>query len=49
MEEGDYTVQAEDLPAYQIYQCREDWTELCIRPLAVGESNDRLGIHPESE
>lgn len=49
MEEGDYTVQAEDLPAYQIYQCREDWTELCIRPLAEGESNDRLGIHPESE
>jgi hypothetical protein len=48
MEEGDYTVQSQDLPAYQIYQCSsEDWTKLCIRPLEEGEDNDRLGIHPE--
>lgn len=47
MEEGDYTVQAQDLPAYQIYQCSsEDWTKLCIRPLEEGEDNDRLGVHP---
>jgi hypothetical protein len=47
MEEGDYTVQAHDVPAYQIYQCSsEDWTKLCIRPLEEGEDNDRLGVHP---
>jgi hypothetical protein len=48
MEAGDYQVEPEDLPAYQIYQCSEDWTELCIRPLAAGELNDRLGIHTEN-
>jgi hypothetical protein len=46
MEEGTYTVQAKDLPAYQIYQCSHDWTELCIRPLEEDEDNDRLGVHP---
>jgi hypothetical protein len=45
MEAGDYQVQPEDLPAYQIYQCSDDWTGLCIRPLAAGELNDRLGVH----
>jgi hypothetical protein len=48
MEAGDYQVQSEDLPAYQIYQCSEDWTKLCIRALAAGELNDRLGVHPEN-
>jgi hypothetical protein len=48
MEAGDYKLQPEDLPAYQIYQCSEDWTDLCIRPLAEGELNDRLGVHPEN-
>ena len=47
MEGGEYKLLPEDLPAYQIYQCDEDWTELCIRPLAAGELNDRLGVHPE--
>ena len=47
MEGGEYKMLPEDLPAYQIYQCDEDWTELCIRPLAAGELNDRLGVHPE--
>ena len=47
MEEGDYTVEARDLPAYQVYQCSADWTELCIRPLEAGEDNDRLGVHPD--
>lgn len=48
MEAGDYQAQPEDLPAYQIYQCSEDWTRLCIRPLAAGELNDRLGVHPQN-
>ncbi len=47
MEGGEYKLLPEDLPAYQIYQCNEDWTELCIRPLAAGELNDRLGVHPD--
>jgi hypothetical protein len=47
MEDGTYEVQPEDLPAYQLYQCSLSGTELCIRPLAAGEENDRLGIHPD--
>jgi hypothetical protein len=47
MEEGEYTVQEEDLPAYQIYQCSLTGTDLCIRPLQTDEDNDRLGIHPQ--
>ncbi len=47
MEEGDYTIQPEDLPAYQVYQCSASGTDLCIRPLEEGEDNDRLGIHPD--
>lgn len=46
MEEGDYTVQPEDLPVFQIYQCSLSGTELCIHSLEAGEKNDRLGIHP---
>lgn len=46
MEEGDYTLAPRDLPAYQIFQCSADWTQLCIRPLEEGEDNDRTGIHP---
>jgi hypothetical protein len=47
MENGEYTVQPEDLPVYQVYQCSASGTELCIRPLTAGEDNDRTGIHPE--
>lgn len=47
MEEGDYTVQPEDLPVFQIYQCSLSGTELCIHSLEAGEKNDRLGIHPD--
>jgi hypothetical protein len=47
MEEGDYTVTPEDLPAYQVYQCTESGTVLCIRPLEADEDNDRLGVHPD--
>jgi hypothetical protein len=46
MEEGDYEVQPEDLPAYQIYQCGSSISDLCIRKLEAGENNDRLGVHP---
>src|ERR1700683_1060617 len=47
MEDGTYEVQPEDLPAYQLYQCSPSGTDLCIRPLAAGEENDRLGVHPD--
>jgi hypothetical protein len=47
MERGEYIVQPDDLPASQIYQCGPAWTNLCIHPLAAGERNDRLGVHPE--
>jgi hypothetical protein len=47
MENGEYTVQPEDLPAYQIYQCSLNGAELCIRPLQAGEDNDRTGVHPD--
>jgi len=43
MERGDYVVQPEDLPAYQIYQCGPAWMTLCIHTLQAGERNDALG------
>jgi hypothetical protein len=49
MEDGSYEMQPEDMPAYQIYQCSPDQKQLCIRPLAAGEMNDDLGIHPDDE
>jgi hypothetical protein len=49
MEDGSYEMQPEDLPAYQVYQCSADQKHLCIRPLAAGEMNDDLGIHPGDE
>jgi hypothetical protein len=47
MEIGEYTVQPEDLPLYQVYQCSPNDTDLCIRSLEAGEDNDRLGVHPD--
>jgi hypothetical protein len=48
MEAGVYDVQEEDLPLKEIYQCDEDdLTKLCIRDLAAGEKNGRLGYHPD--
>ncbi len=38
MEEGTYVVQSRALPLFQIYQCGSAGTDLCIRPLEVGES-----------
>jgi hypothetical protein len=48
MEEGDYTMLPEDLPAYQVYQCTPDGLHLCIRALEEDEDNDRLGAHPDN-
>ena len=48
MEEGWYEVRTEDLPAWEIYQCGPDATDLCVRGLEAGEEVDRLGVHPES-
>ena len=47
-EEGDYTVQPEDLPVWQVYQCSIKGTDLCISPLKAGEENDSLGVHATS-
>lgn len=47
MENGEYTVQSEDLPVYQVYQCSPSGTDLCIGSLEAGEDNDRLGVHPD--
>lgn len=50
MEAGEYVVQPEDLPMAEIYQCgEEDLTRLCIRQLAAGEANGRMGYHPPRE
>ncbi len=47
MQAGEYEVQDEDLPVMEIYQCDEkDLTKLCIRSLAAGEKNGRLGYEP---
>jgi hypothetical protein len=47
MEAGEYVVQPSDLPMAQIYQCNDkDLTQLCIRQLAAGETNGRVGYHP---
>jgi hypothetical protein len=48
MEQGTYVVQREDLPVYQVYQCSESGTRLCIRSLAAGEDNDSYGVHPDN-
>jgi hypothetical protein len=47
MSSGEYEVQREDLPLKQIYQCDDrDLTKLCMRDLASGEKNGRLGYRP---
>jgi hypothetical protein len=48
-EDGDYKVQATDLPLYQVYQCGEDGTDLCIHALKAGEYNDDLGVHSDED
>jgi hypothetical protein len=47
MQSGTYDVQEEDLPLKQLYQCDfRDLTRICVRDLAAGEQNGRLGFHP---
>lgn len=43
-EDGDYEVQPDDLPVYQIYECSPDGTKLCIESLEAGQENDRDGV-----
>jgi len=44
MQSGHYLVRPGDLPMNQIYQCdAKDFSKLCIRGLAAGEENGRLG------
>jgi len=47
MEEGDYVVRPEDLPASQVFQCSTTGTDICIRSLEAGEENNRLGVYQE--
>jgi hypothetical protein len=47
MAAGEYEVDDTDLPLKQIYQCdASDLTKLCIRDLAAGEVNGRVGYKP---
>jgi hypothetical protein len=47
MQAGEYEVQDEDLPVMEVFQCDEkDLSKLCIRALASGEKNGRLGYKP---
>jgi hypothetical protein len=46
-ESGNYEVQPEDLPVYQIYECRSDGALLCLEPLLAGQENDHDGVHPD--
>ena len=39
MQRGEYTVQPQDLPLFQISRCETNAAELCVRPLAAGERN----------
>jgi len=45
MEVGDYIVDPDDLPAYQVYQCSASGTDLCIAALHAGEQNNSMGIY----
>jgi hypothetical protein len=48
-EEGNYVVQPDDLPIYQVFQCTDTGTTLCIRPLEAGEQNDRTGLSHQDD
>lgn len=45
-ESGNYIVQTQDLPLFEIYQCNLNMTALCMRELAAGERNGAVGVHP---
>jgi len=47
MEGGGYEIQKGDLPVKELYECdRGDWTKLCVRDLAEGESTGEVGARP---
>jgi hypothetical protein len=46
-ENGEYIVQSNDLPVYQVYQCSADGTQLCITSLEAGAENDDVRVRPE--
>jgi hypothetical protein len=46
IESGNYVVQPQDLPMFQIFQCNANLVELCMRELVAGETNGRIGLHP---
>jgi len=39
-ESGDYKVQPQDIPVYQVYDCGDDGDKLCITALHAGEENN---------
>jgi hypothetical protein len=43
MQRGEYIVQPQDLPIWQISRCEGTTTELCMRGLAAGDANGRPG------
>lgn len=47
MEEGDYTVRAEDLPAWEVYQCDESGMKLCLDELEAGQDNGQFEVRPK--
>jgi hypothetical protein len=48
IQKGEYTVQPQDLPMFQIYQCNVNMVELCMRELAAGDVNGRYGVQPSA-
>jgi hypothetical protein len=48
MQGGGYEIQQGDLPLKQLYQCGGlgDWTKVCLRDLAKGESTGKFGLRP---
>jgi hypothetical protein len=45
MQGGDYEIQQSDLPIKQLYQCdQSDWTQLCLRDFAEGESTGKFAL-----
>ena len=48
MQGGGYEIQQSDLPLKQLYQCGGlgDWTKVCLRDLAKGESTGKFGLRP---
>lgn len=41
-EDGNYVVQPQDLPLYQVYECGDDGQKFCVAPLHAGEKNNAV-------